>query len=935
MSRLVRRLAAVPRTLAAVTLTGLLVVGVPAALWTQIGWPLPRQVPTVAELLDGLTAPLPDTVILNVLAVVCWLAWAQLTVGLIVETGAQLRGRAAPRLRLVGPMQALAARLVGAALVTALVLPTRAGATPAPPPAVSVAVQQLHLAATVTPQPPDTRAPAEAGPRDDGEGYTVRPRDTAWGLAETYSPDRDGLRWKGLYALNAGRLQPDGDRWADPGLLRPGWQLEFPEDWDRPPAPPPAAPEPERAPPSTVEPGQAPTPTPPPTTAPGQAPPPSTPPPAAQAPDGPDAQNDTDDPASVSRSPSGSIIWVSLAFSTLLALEILRRRRRRHRVPAPPTPNLHHTPDTTDPTLRWLENLARQPPEPPDDDTDPQLTAAPPELVSDRIQRHLTDPPPPGPIPIGHRHGTEITLNLAELGGLTLTGPGAPGVARALTTTTLSSAPAATVGVLLVGDELLGQVPAFQGMRRYPDLAAALQDLEVDLVHRTRLLDRTQTATLAELRAADPAEPAPSLLLVADHPDAEHVSRLRTLVERGRHLDATALLLNTKPASLGAHLEVTAASTVTSGHTAELEHKLADVELFSLTIPDAAAILATLAAARTEDTPQPPPTPPPPATLDADPAAPAPDTPAATPEHPPPEPFAVPGRPPGSPTPPVQVSVLGGYQLRAGDVEVTGGMRRTAWELLLYFLLHPQGATLPTAVDTIWPDTRLGRESDTFWNALSSLRRRLRTATGIDDLAVIQHDEDGDSYRIDPAAVDCDVWHLQAAMAAAARAPDDHAAARALTRAASAYGGELAGGAYGWAESARQQLRTTATDTLARLADLRETAGDPHGAIAALTRATDVDPAAEEIYRRLMRLQAAHQGIDEAERTYRRLETRLEELDADVDAATAQLRHELTQQQRQQRRKRARPATQPRPPTSSNPQPPTSRKRRPPTQSPT
>jgi DNA-binding SARP family transcriptional activator len=61
-------------------------------------------------------------------------------------------------------------------------------------------------------------------------------------------------------------------------------------------------------------------------------------------------------------------------------------------------------------------------------------------------------------------------------------------------------------------------------------------------------------------------------------------------------------------------------------------------------------------------------------------------------------------------------------------------------------------------------------------------------------------------------------------------------------------------------EGPREDARRRAVDAQARLAELHETAGELEGALAALEGAISADPVAEELYRRLMRLQASSGG---------------------------------------------------------------------------
>jgi hypothetical protein len=69
--------------LAAIVLLLALVVGVPAALVALIGWPLPRRLPSLG--LETLRAPVDTSTLVNVLALVVWVAWAQFTACVLVE----------------------------------------------------------------------------------------------------------------------------------------------------------------------------------------------------------------------------------------------------------------------------------------------------------------------------------------------------------------------------------------------------------------------------------------------------------------------------------------------------------------------------------------------------------------------------------------------------------------------------------------------------------------------------------------------------------------------------------------------------------------------------------------------------------------------------------------------------------------------------------
>jgi DNA-binding SARP family transcriptional activator len=254
------------------------------------------------------------------------------------------------------------------------------------------------------------------------------------------------------------------------------------------------------------------------------------------------------------------------------------------------------------------------------------------------------------------------------------------------------------------------------------------------------------------------------------------------------------------------------------------------------------------------------------------------------------EPFQVPAT---AARPPVSIQVLGAYRIHVAGQEVRGRLRTTGRELLAYYLLHPDGATLDGAVEALWPDTGPGRESSRFWNALNSLRARLRGATGQPDLKVLERANE--CYRVEPGLADVDLWSFQQALADARDATTAAAKRAALERAAATYGGDLlAHTDYAWAEPARVDLRGRAVDALARLAELHEQAGDRHAALAALEQASTVDPDCEELYRRLMRLQGGLGDPDAVRRTYRRLRAHLlDQLDVEPDPTSQALYEQL------------------------------------------
>jgi len=234
-------------------MTGI-VIGIPVALALLFRWPLPTSMPTS----DFLTAPLSFDVVLNAIACLVWLAWVHLVVCLFVEWRSGRRGVGlTPRIPFAGASQDLARRLVGAVLLlstaTGAASVTVASATSAPVQRPSVAVVQDQgtppaLEVEQDQSKAQAAAAAQSGTRGHGQLVcTVMPpqgryHDNLWDIAERHLGD--GLRYKEIFALNKGRVFPDGRKLTEASLIHPGWKLIMPADAVGLPAATPAPPTP-------------------------------------------------------------------------------------------------------------------------------------------------------------------------------------------------------------------------------------------------------------------------------------------------------------------------------------------------------------------------------------------------------------------------------------------------------------------------------------------------------------------------------------------------------------------------------------------------------------------------------------------------------------------------------------------------------------------
>ncbi len=875
----------VTKGLGALAAVAALAAGVPAGLWAAVGWPLSRNVPGWSDVARALRDTyVPDEFIINALAVVCWLAWAQLIAALAVEAVAAIRRRPAIRVPLAGPLQTAAAHLVAAVLLLGALTGPRPAAA-APPPLRTVELVAADPAAALSAPPPavtpatsDTNGtPAPATGPVPLPTYTVQRFDDLWSIAERHLADP--YRWTDIWDLNRGRSF-DGATFRDPDLIHPGWTLHLPADATGVTPPPRPVQEPETPSRTDTSVGDEPmdeprdasrnnfiNPTPDgsdfdqecPAPAESDAVPAITPPPANSpsapaATDRPTSPADTpsDKPASgpLTDLPSGAAVGLALATAASAALAAARLHRRRRHLPDDPRPGIAHRDPLAPAVVRRLRraDLARHDP------------------TADRDG--LADSPSTPTAGTAELPGRSLKPDLARLGTLCLTGPGAADTTRAvLTTFLLADAPTAAGRVNIAGIQTAELL--LPGVASLPDLVIAdtiddaLTDLEVDLITRTRLLDTFDIDDFVAFADRHPEQPVPAILLIARPPDPSARQRLDAIARLGCRLGINAILLGSTDA--WPTVTVDAAGTVTDVQPAEERTGLAGRRLDTLTAADTAALLATAAAAR--DVPI-----------------------SAESREMIAEDFTAP--PPPDATRPITVRLLGPLTISAESEEIRTGLRSKARELLAYFLLHPDGATLEAAVDTLWPDADPTRGVERFRTVLGNLRSTLRAATGIEQAAII--DRVGERYQADATLIDCDLWRFENALTDAAAATEPAAAGEALERATAAYGGDLCDGAYyEWVEAAREDLRRRAVDASARLAELRHASGDGDGALDALEQAVRHDPYTEELYRRIMRLQADLGRPDAVRRTYRLLETRLTDLDIEPDSLTDQLLADL------------------------------------------
>lgn len=221
--RTTSRLGAAVRGLSALAVLIALIAAVPLAL-ARVGV-LPAHIPSWHDITTALTSPDSGGLFLGTLTVIGWAAWLSFTLSVLVEVGALLRHRRAPRLRVLGPAQRMAASLVAGVV---LLLPTSGAFADAPTASATTATAPaaVHTGTGTTTAP----ALAAAGPQAwSGPVHQVVRGDTLWDLAQHYLGS--GTRWHEIAQLNTGLRQSDGTVLsADVLDLQPGWTLRLPAD---------------------------------------------------------------------------------------------------------------------------------------------------------------------------------------------------------------------------------------------------------------------------------------------------------------------------------------------------------------------------------------------------------------------------------------------------------------------------------------------------------------------------------------------------------------------------------------------------------------------------------------------------------------------------------------------------------------------------------
>lgn len=866
-----RRAALVRRGLSAAVALGCLTIGVPVVLVVMGGGLIPHGLPSWSQVVTSVTQTgIPDAVLLQALAVICWLLWLDLAVAVCAEVVAVVRGRPVRLPVFVSPLQPVVAQLIAATLLAAAAISAR----PSTAPASGLRAAMAVATATSSPAPinvvsvPPLSKSASTGGDDD---YLVRRGDTLWRIAQRKLGD--ALRWPSIFELNRGHTQPDRRVLLDPHWIYPGWVFDMParlaestsdaasangnNGFSRPSAPasvgPVVVPLCEPPAPSAIPPSPSPAPSVRP------SPPAARPPHAAPG-----------NPPKVVL-PTGDVVGFGLAIATVAALAVARLRGgRREGVPRGERPAYLAL---ATPAVRRLLAARWRSRGRADEDETPAVE--PTVLTPDRDQ--------PGVVAIGEVEGQELAIEIGELVGTGFDGDGAAGVVRHLVVAFLQHAAPDRAEVILIGDfatlaPSAIEVPAVKGI---PDWGTAMGHLEVELLGRTRTLDEHEVPNFTALVGRHPAEPMTALLVVAmDGPDAALRRHLRSLIADVRRLGIGVVFLG--PSPVGDTVTVTSAGLVQSVSGGRLA-QARTTRLYTLAPSAATELLTLIAASRGASVP-------------------------ATPHayEPLPVTTAPPRAQPMSVSKRVHVSLFAALPVVRVDGEpldevlrrVTPadapqkdreGLRRKGREILAFLALHSGGATIETLLAALFPDDDPATAIVRLRRDIYNVRDVLRRATTIPDAMFVAFGSE--RYQLNADLVETDVWVLEQAFNSLGRDSPGEGRVSALNQILSAYSGLLLEHApYEWIDiGLRENYVRRVVDAAVKLSDTLEQSGDVEGALRAAERALAADRDAEPLYRRVMTLQMTLGHPDSAKRTLRELEARLSEIDAEPTEETARL----------------------------------------------
>jgi len=221
----------IAKSLGAVVVLLVILVGIPVLLWRAGGPPIPADAFDWDEVRDAVNTGITPGAVTGLLLFVCWAAWFVLAWALVSELWNRAFGRSSRPVRGMSQLQLFAGKLVAAAFFVgtgAFAGGSGGGGAGGSGGALAARVPAVELVNSV--RGPVELAPTPlAAPQPLQQGwYLVRERDTLQRIAADQLGDP--LRWREIWEINQGRVQPDGRTFVKAEILRAGWQLELPAD---------------------------------------------------------------------------------------------------------------------------------------------------------------------------------------------------------------------------------------------------------------------------------------------------------------------------------------------------------------------------------------------------------------------------------------------------------------------------------------------------------------------------------------------------------------------------------------------------------------------------------------------------------------------------------------------------------------------------------